>query len=79
MPDREPCLPPPEHRRHLGMHWLEMRSFGSGSQGEIALQWNPGAQNWTHSGQHGLHGDRAIDTTGWRYLAHIPLPPLDAD
>lgn len=76
MRNLDKVVPPGNHVRYCGMHWLKINRFGSASVGEelIALQWNPGSQTWTHSNAHDMN--RAIDTSGWEYVVHIPYPAL---
>lgn len=74
---KAPCLPPAQHQRHLGLHWLEILDYGGHSFGCIALQWNPGSRTWTHSQAHDTHGaGTGIDTAGYRWRGFIPLPLL---
>lgn len=78
MRNTAPAVPPTEFIKHLGMHWLEMIDYSGHRLGNIALQWNPGSRTWTHSDAHDTFGAGAgIDTTRWRWVAHIPLPPLE--
>lgn len=69
-------IPPGNAQLLMGMHWLEIRYFGSDSFGCIALQWNPGSKSWTHSNAHDTYGGHPIDTSGWRYIKAIPHPEI---
>lgn len=77
---RSPCLPPAQYQRYMGMHWLQVLDYDGHSFGNIALQWNPGSRTWTHSQAHDTHGaGGGIETTGYKWLAFIPQPPLTDD
>lgn len=73
----EKVVPPNEHLRLCGMHWLRAHRYGSADSGTefVALQWNPGSKTWTHSNSHDTARE-AIDTSGWDYISPIPWPEL---
>lgn len=74
---REQVIPPNEHVRFCGMHWLRAHRHGSADNGAelVALQWNPGSRTWTHSNAHDTVSG-GIDTSGWEYLGPIPWPEV---
>jgi hypothetical protein len=68
--------PIPPHPKAANHHWLQQVDF-DGNLGEtVVLQWNPGAQRWSHSGNVGT--GIYINTEGWRYVAPCPMPESDA-
>lgn len=71
---KEKPVPPAQHFKHTGHHWLEMiDTFTGYSLGLIVLQWNPGSQTWTHSNEHDTFKG-SIETEGWKYVSYIPEP-----
>lgn len=64
--------PPAKYMRRGDHHWLEVLDFDGRAQGLVVAQWNPGAQKWSHSGYVG--SGIYLDTRGWRYVAHCPMP-----
>jgi hypothetical protein len=66
--------PRPDGRlaREAGHHWLEVRDYDGHSFGPIVLQWNPGAERWTYSGEAG--STRYVEADRYRYIAPCPLP-----
>lgn len=74
--EQSKVVPPNEHVRFCGMHWLRINRYGSANAGNdlIALQWNPGSKTWTYSNAHDSGGE--IDTSGWEYISPIPYPDL---
>jgi hypothetical protein len=75
--NREKVVPPNEHVRLCGMHWLRAHRYGSADNGTelVALQWNPGSKTWTHSNSHDTKTE-GIDTSGWDYISAIPWPEI---
>jgi hypothetical protein len=72
---QDQAIPPNEHVRLCGMHWLRVHRHGSADNGSelVALQWNPGSRTWTHSNAHDTAAG-GINTSGWEYLSAIPWP-----
>lgn len=60
------------HQRIAGHHWLEMFDFDGRSGGVVVLQWNPGAQRWSHSGL--VATGHYIDTSNYKYVKPCLLP-----
>ena len=75
MSERRPAeevVPPQEHIRQAGHHWLrEFDSDGHYIQ-TIVCQWQPNYEKWCHSGQ--VASGHEIDTTYWEYEAPCPMP-----
>jgi hypothetical protein len=64
--------PPGHHAKLGGHHWLEVFDTDGHSFGLVVLQWNPGAQRWSHSGNVGT--GMYLDTRSWKYVADCPMP-----
>lgn len=62
--------------QHAGHHWVEHIDLDGRSRGAIALQWCPGVNRWTHSGE--VATGTYVNTEGWRYIGECPYPPLEA-
>lgn len=60
------------HAKLAGYHWLQEVDFDGRVMDTVVLQWNPGAQRWSHSGHVGT--GIYVDTKGWKYLAPCPMP-----
>lgn len=65
-------VPPGHHARLGGHHWLQEVDFDGRVMDTVVLQWNPGVQRWSHSGNVGT--GMYVDTKGWKYLAICPMP-----
>lgn len=63
---------PPKGQKLGGHHWLQEVDFDGRVMDTVVLQWNPGAQRWSHSGHVGT--GVYVDTKGWKYLAPCPMP-----
>lgn len=63
---------PPKGKKLGGHHWLQEVDFDGRVMDTVVLQWNPGAQRWSHSGHVGT--GIYVDTKGWNYLAPCPMP-----
>ena len=68
--------PPTQYLKGADHHWLEVLDTDGHSFGLIVLQWNPGAQRWSHSGMVGT--GIYVDTTCYRYVGLCPMPELTA-
>ena len=68
---KEP-LPPMSYVRRAEHHWLDEYDSDGHYHGRIVLQWNPGAQRWSHSGM--LATNSYINTKFWKYVGHCPMP-----
>ena len=66
-------FPPNYHIKLAGHHWLEKIDMDGHSFGLIVLQWNPGAQKWSHSGNVGT-GAYVEVPDSWKYIAECPMP-----
>lgn len=64
--------PPSYHAKLAGHHWLEIRDIDGHSFGIVVLQWNPGAQAWSHSGCVGT--GFYVDTQYFVYVKECPIP-----
>jgi hypothetical protein len=73
----EKILPPPQFMKMAENHWIAKREgqySGSNSIIEIfVLQWNPGAQRWSHSGLVGT-GMYVMLYDNFEWYAYCPLP-----
>ncbi len=70
----EQPFPPNQYLKTADHHWLEVRTPDGNTYGLVVLQWNPGVQKWSHSGDYAT--GYYIDATSYRYIAHCPLPVL---
>jgi hypothetical protein len=64
--------PPGHHSRLGGHHWVQHIDFDGREHEVVVLQWNPGVQRWSHSGNVGT--GIYVDTKGWKYLRPCPMP-----
>lgn len=69
--DKEP-KPPINHIRFAGHHWLDDYDSDGHFFERVVLQWNPGAQRWSHSGMVGTGS--YVNTSYWRYVGPCPIP-----
>jgi hypothetical protein len=69
-------VPPNEHIRQCGLHWLAMIDHDRRYTGLIALEWAPAAQCWYHSNGTASCSP-TIYTGGWAYVAPIAHPGID--
>lgn len=58
--------------RTAGHHWLDDFDMDGHFFGRIVLQWNPGAQRWSHSGN--VATGMYVDTTYWQYVCPCSIP-----
>lgn len=65
-------IPPGNHIRLAGHHWLEGFDVDGHSKGLVVLQWQPGVKKWCHSGN--VATGRDFNATGYRYVAECPMP-----
>lgn len=63
---------PPKGQKLGGHHWLQEVDFDGRVMDTVVLQWSPGVQRWSHSGNVGT--GMYVDTKGWKYLAPCPMP-----
>lgn len=68
----EQVLPPSKFLKRGDHHWLEVLDSDGHNFGLVVLQWNPGAQKWSHSGN--IATGMYIDTSYWKYHSHCPMP-----
>ena len=73
--ERIEVKPPVKDLKRAEHHWLEVLDSDGHSFGLIVLQWNPGAQRWSHSGMVGT--GIYVDTSYYRYVAQCPMPDID--
>lgn len=66
--------PPKQFLKQGEHHWLNHIDFDGRVHETIVLQWNPVAQRWSHSGHVGT--GTYVDTNGWEYVAHCPMPKV---
>jgi hypothetical protein len=64
--------PPSQYLKSAEHHWLEQLNSDDQSFGYVVLQWNPRSKYWSHSGYVGT--GISVETHGWRYVAHCPMP-----
>ena len=64
--------PPTKYLRTADHHWLDDYDCDGHYFGRIVLQWNPGAERWSHSGM--VATGSYVDTKNWRYVCHCPIP-----
>lgn len=74
--ERVPVLPPLNHIERAGHHWLQVRDGFGGVFETCVLQWAPNDFCWYHSGCVATNAP-SIPTTGWKYIAPCPMPPLE--
>jgi len=65
-------IPPMTYLKRADHHWLEKIDYDGSPCGLIVLQWNPIARRWSHSDHVGT--GLYVNTVGWKYIAHCPLP-----
>lgn len=72
LPIPKEARPPKSELKAGNHHWLEVLNSDGHSFGLVVLQWNPGVQRWSHSGQMatGLY----VETYHWRYVGLCPFP-----
>lgn len=58
--------------RLAGHHWLDDYDMDGHFFGRVVLQWNPGVERWSHSGN--VATGMYVDTTYWRYVCPCPIP-----
>lgn len=64
--------PPEAQARIAGHHWLDDYDSDGHYFGRVVLQWNPGAQRWSHSGM--VATGSYVDTAHWRYVCSCSIP-----
>lgn len=69
--EKEP-VPPVNHIKTAGHHWLDQIDFDGRFHQRVVLQWNPVAKRWSHSGQVGT--GLYIDTKRWKYIEPCVMP-----
>lgn len=65
-------IPPKRYLKTAEHHWLEVKDSDGHSFGLVVVQWNPGAQKWSHSGYVGAN--MYLETANWVYHSYCPMP-----
>lgn len=73
MSEQKTLLPPEEFLNETSLHWLHQG--GKNIFNIFPFLWNPGLKQWTEVNDDRTYS-RVVDTTGWKWIAHIPFPSL---
>lgn len=65
--------PPIHHIKNAEHHWLDIFDCDGHYFGRVILQWNPGIQLWSHSGNVGT-GMYVPVNEYWKYVCYQSMP-----
>lgn len=74
----EQLQPPARYLKAAEHHWIEDIDSDGHLMQIVVLQWNPGAQRWSHSGYVGTGLYVCVGPKS-KWLAHCPMPPMRPD
>ena len=79
IPEEHP-MPPGNHLKQAGLHWLKEYDYDKRFVGYALLQWQPGVKEWCKPGEH-LTGNAVKLTNRFVYVTPCaaPLEPNEVD